>query len=180
MLLIIDDLPYVWGEYQAQVINILPFYYFEMVEFVEKDESNENEMSKMNIEKDIINHNKEIISDGKIIIGDLKELIDDGDLQNGKKNEQYSETNLQKIKNEFEKKVENWSIDSKKSQNDLENKLGINFYPEIKVEPQPIKISKKVKCISEKDCYLHFLPFVLKSIHDLFFKLEVNCLKKVF
>ena len=180
MLLIIDDLPYVWGEYQAQVINILPFYYFEMIEFVEKDANNQNEMSNINTEKGIINHNKHFISDDKIIMAELKEFIDDGDLQNRKKNEQFLETNLQKNKNGFEKKVENWSIEPKKSQNDLENKLGMNFYQEIKEEPQPIKISKRVKCINEKDCYLHFLPFVLKSIHDLFFKLEVNCLKKVF
>lgn len=242
LLLIVDDLPYVWGKYQNQVINILPFYYFECRMNLALDEENDEDSSKnMNLEMDIEN---KVVVDEKKQEKSIFAQIASKYYENKKNYEpslKFMESQIEsqsKLLSEEEKEemsknfnpemdIENKGIDEKKENNifaqivakykekikDYEQSLNLL---ESKIEDKSKAFSEKeekrdeitekasnlikneqnlknnnliltkqksdkfvITCISKNDCYLYFLPFVLKSIHNLFFHLKVNCLKKV-
>ena len=162
MLLVVDDLPHVWGEYQTQVVNIVPFYAFEndLNEILPIDE---NELKSKSGKNGVTSESEQQNSQKN----ELKKI----DLNK----EPFCQTDSQNIK--IKKLVENSEIILNQSTITNIQQFDSNSFALKNVEINQSQNS--VKIINQNDCNFYFLSHFLNGIHSIYFENESNCVKKV-
>lgn len=208
MLLIVDDLPAVWGVYQGLVANVVPYHAFEWAQSFEKEAIENSNGHVLGIEDKVLSLKEGCGEDYERVDsktgleennkGELRVRNDEEKVGTDAGEKTILKDQKRKQSNETAEKItykdSNLESNFKNTANDsptvsptdqtclLVNSSNASSRPNHSFHNsfQFATSLPKLKLINQNDCYLLYLGPFLNQIHSIYFELNNYCTKRVY